>query len=342
MYFVCPAAEKKWKRRRKNPPPVIRCPTRRWWRIASRAFQAGGSSWPARRSKTFNPITANEQSSEEIYRHLFASLLGFDWPSQQVAPGLADRGRIRPTARRGRSSCGKICAGATAQPLTADNVIFTWDVIYNPDIDNVMRDAFIVDGKKFTVTKVDDLTIQVVTPDIYAPFLENLGGVPILPQHILAKTVADKTFTSAYGINWKPEDIVGSGPFRLKEYKPAQYILLERNPYFCEVDKKGQRLPYFDNIVYTVVPDLNAMSLRFLSGESDVDDFIFPYEYDHFKAEAAGGKFQLLEPGIGLETGFFWFNENTNVDKSGKPFVDPEKVEMVPQPEIPPGVRLCD
>src|SRR5271157_3947994 len=40
--------------------------------------------------KTFNPITANEQSSEEIYRHLYAALLGFDWTSQQVSPGLAE------------------------------------------------------------------------------------------------------------------------------------------------------------------------------------------------------------------------------------------------------------
>jgi hypothetical protein len=24
--------------------------------------------------------------------------------------------------------------------------------------------------------------------------------------------------------------------------------MLERNPYFFEVDKKGQRLPYFDNM----------------------------------------------------------------------------------------------
>ena len=277
--------------------------------------------------KTFNPITANEQSSEEIYRHLFASLLGFDWPSQQVTPGLAESWTNSPDGRTWTFKLRKNLRWSDGQPLTADDVIFTWSVIYNPDIDNVMRDAFIIDGKKFTVTKVDDLTIQVVTPDIYAPFLENFGGVPILPQHILAKTVADKTFTSAYGVNWKPEDIVGSGPFRLKEYKPAQHILLERNPYYCEVDKKGQRLPYFDNVIYTVVPDLNAMSLRFLSGESEADDFIFPYEYDHFKTEAAGGKFQLIEPGIGLETGFFWFNENTNVDKSGKPFVDPKKLK---------------
>ena len=105
------------------------------------------------------------------------------------------------------------------------------DVIYNPGIDNVTRDALQVDGKKFIVTKIDDLTIQVVTPDIYAPFLEGFGaGVPILPKHILAKTVADKTFASAYGINWKPENIVGSGPFRLKEYKTAQSVVLERNP----------------------------------------------------------------------------------------------------------------
>ena len=277
--------------------------------------------------KTFNPITANEQSSEEIYRHLFASLLGFDWPSQQVTPGLADSWTNSPDGKTWTFKLRKNLRWSDGQPLTADDVIFTWGVIYNPDIDNVMRDAFIIEGKKFTITKVDDLTIQVVTPDIYAPFLENFGGVPILPQHILAKTVADKTFTSAYGVNWKPEDIVGSGPFRLKEYKPAQHILLERNPYFCEVDKKGQRLPYFDNVIYTVVPDLNAMSLRFLSGESEADDFIFPYEYDHFKTEAAGGKFQLIEPGIGLETGFFWFNENTNVDKSGKPFVDPKKLK---------------
>jgi peptide/nickel transport system substrate-binding protein len=214
------------------------------------------------------------------------------------------------------------------EPLTADDVVFTWDAIYNPGIDNVTRDLFIVDGKKFTVTKVDDLTIQVVTPEIYAPFLENFGGVPILPKHILEKFVADKTFTSAYGVNWDAAKIVGSGPFRLKEYKPAQSILLERNPYFFEVDSNGQRLPYFDNIIYTVVPDMNAMSLRFLSGESDADDFVLPYEYDHFKTESAKGKFNLLEPGIGLETAFFWFNENTNADaKTGQPLVDPKKLK---------------
>ena len=103
--------------------------------------------------------------------------------------------------------------------------------------------------------------------------------------------------------------------------------MLERNPYFCEVDKKGQRLPYFDNIIFTVVPNVNAVYLRFLNGESDVNG-VLPDEYDKFKAEAAKGKFKLLEPGIGLEMEFLWFNENTNVDsKTGKPYVDPKKLK---------------
>jgi peptide/nickel transport system substrate-binding protein len=287
--------------------------------------------------KTFNPITANESSSEDIYRFFFASLLGDDPVTQEVEPGLAMSWTNSPDGKTWTFKLRKNLRWSDGEPLTADDVVFTCnEVIYNPAIDNVMRDALTVDGKKFIVSKIDDLTVQVVTPEVYAPFLEGFGaGVPILPKHILAKTVADGTFTSAYGINWNPKDIVCSGPFMIKEYKPAQSILLERNPYFCEVDKKGQRLPYFDNIVFTIVPDRNAISLRFLSSECDIHDFIYANEYDHFKTESAKGKFNLLEPGIGMETDFFWFNENTNVNpKTGQPLVDPKKLKWFRNPKF--------
>lgn len=280
--------------------------------------------------KTFNYITANESSSIDICRFMFWGLLNFDVPTQEVKPGLADAWTNSPDGKTWTFKLRKNLRWSDGEPLTADDVVFTWnDLIYNPKIDNVTRDAFIIDGKEFKVTKLDDSTIQVVTPEVYAPFLTAFGaGVPILPKHVLAKSVADGTFTSAYGINSDPSQVVGSGPFRLKEYKAAQYTLLERNPYFLETDQKGTRLPYFDDIIFPVVPNLNAISLRFLSGESDVDDLVFPYEYDKFKAESAKGKFTLLEPGTGLEMSFFWFNENTNVNpKTGQPYVDPKKLK---------------
>ena len=280
--------------------------------------------------KTFNPITANESSSDNILRFMFAGLLGFDTQLQRVGPGLAESWTNAADNKTWTFKLRKNLRWSDGEPLTADDVVFTWnDVIYNPKIDNVMRDGFSIGGKNFKVTKIDDLTVQVVTPEIYAPFAVSFGaGVPILPKHVLAKAVADGTFASAYGINSDPSKIIGSGPFRLKENKTSQYTLLERNPYFFEVDKQGQRLPYFDEVIFTVVADMNALSLRMLSGESDVDDFIYPYEYDKFKAEAAKGKFNLLEPGVGLEMSFFWFNENTNLNsKTGQPLVDAKKLK---------------
>ncbi|MBU6410895.1 MAG: ABC transporter substrate-binding protein [Verrucomicrobia bacterium] len=279
--------------------------------------------------KTFNPIEADEWSSLEIVRFLFWNLLNFDVPSQKIEPGLADWWTNSPDGKTWEFRLRKNLRWSDGAPLAADDVVFTWnDVIYNPKIPNPWRDAFIIKGKKFKVTKVDDLTIKVVTPEVYAPFLVQFGAIPIIPEHILSKSVANDTFASAYGINSNPEQVVGSGPFVLEEYKPGQYTLVARNPYFLEVDREGQRLPYFNDVIFEVVPQMDALSLRFLSGGSDLDDIIYPYEYDKFKSESAGGKFTVFDPGIGLENSYFWFNENTNSNpKTGEPYVDPVKLK---------------
>ena len=280
--------------------------------------------------KTFNPITANDESSRQIYRFLFASLLGDDPNTQEVTPGLADWWTNAPDNKTWTFHLRKNLHWSDGQPITADDVVFTCnDLIYNTNINPVMADQVRGDGKSFAVTKLDDLTVQVVTPEIFAPFLEAFGaGVPIMPRHVLEKFVSNGTFNSAYGANWTPSDIVGSGPFVIKEYKPAQYTLLARNPYFFEVDSNSQRLPYLDNIIYSVVPDWNAMSLRMLHGEDDADDTVKPDEYGTFKKAEADGKIKLLEPGVGLECAFFMFNENTNSDpKTGQPYVDPKKLK---------------
>ena len=114
----------------------------------------------------------------------------------------------------------------------------------------------------------------------------------------------------------------------MKEYKAAQYTILERNPFFLEVDTNGTRLPYLDNIIFTVVPSFDAVALRLLSGEADVDDTIRPMDYDRFKEAQEEGKIRLLDPGIGLEMQFLCFNQNTNMNpKTGRPPVDPNKLK---------------
>jgi peptide/nickel transport system substrate-binding protein len=279
--------------------------------------------------KTFNPITSTELASRDIYRFLFNCLVNYDWPSQQATPGLAESWSVAPDQKTWTFKLRKGVLWSDGQPFTADDVVFTYnDVVYNTNIVNVTADMVREDGKDFKVSKIDDYTVQIVTPDIFAPLLEAVYNVWIVPKHKLEQAVKENRFPAAYGVDTAPQDLVGTGPFRLKQYKSGESTLLERNPYYWEVDKKGQRLPYFDNVIYTIVPDSKAMSLRFLNGESDVNEIVYADQYDHYKEESAKGHFKLYELGVALERAFIWFNENTNVnDKTGKPYVDPKKLK---------------
>jgi len=161
---------------------------------------------------------------------IFSSLVHFDWPSQTVEPGLLESWEVGQDQKTWTLKLRPGLKWSDGQPLTADDVLFTWnDVIYNPAVNNVMIDVFRVEGKNFTVTKVDERTIRVVTPEVFAPFLENLDNLMVLPKHVLSRAVAERRFEAAYGINAKPNEVVGSGPFILKQFKPGQFTLLERN-----------------------------------------------------------------------------------------------------------------
>ena len=293
--------------------------------------------------KTFNPITEEEVYSDVIVRHLFLPLCRFDFAKQEVKPGLAESWTVAPDQKTWTFKLRKGLRWSDGEPLTADDVLFTFQAMYDTNSAHARADSQKVNGRPFTITKVDDLTVQIVTPEIYAPFLESCAArVWIISKHKLAAALAERRFDSAYGVNTSPPDLVGSGPFKLKDYKPGELALLERNPYFLEVDKNGTRLPYFDNIIYTIVPDMNALSLRFLSGESDVFEDISPDNCEQFQAAAATGKFRFFDLGYSLVWQYLWFNMNPNKnDKTGQPYLDPKKLKWFGQKQFRQAVSYA-
>lgn len=280
--------------------------------------------------KTFNPITAAETSSLDLIYWMFDGLVKKNQQTQEIEPGLAERWSMEPDQKTWTFYLRKGVRWSDGKPFTADDVVFTYnDVVYNTNIVNTRVDYVRVNGKDFAVTKIDDLTVRVVTPDIYAPFLEFFAfEVRILPKHILGKAVAEKRFEAAYGVNTPPGSLIGTGPYRLKQHKSGQYSLFERNPYYWQVDSQGQRLPYFDNVIMLVVPDQNTMSLRFLNGETDLIEFVRPEEYDRFKQTEGNGRFKLMELGVTPQVDLIIFNQNTGTNPiGGRPYVDPAKLK---------------
>jgi peptide/nickel transport system substrate-binding protein len=276
--------------------------------------------------RTFNPLLNGDSGSDAAIRLLFSSLVELDMESQEAKPGLAESWTVAPDQKTWTFKLRKNLRWSDGQPLTADDVVFTWNqVMYNPKYNQLTYDLFRSNGKNFEVTKVDDLTVRVVTPEIFAPFVEYFGSVFILPQHKLKAWAAGGNFLQAYAVTNKPENIVGSGPFRLRSYDSQKSVVLERNPEFWMVDKRGRRLPYLDEVELRI-PKSTIDEAMFLSGECAAFENIRADQAWQFQA-VANGKFRFVDLGAGVQRDFLWFNLKPGTDRNGKPFVDPVKLK---------------
>jgi peptide/nickel transport system substrate-binding protein len=278
--------------------------------------------------KSFNPLFALDSTSDGIIRLLFASLVNLDWATQQPGPGLAESWSVAPDQKTWTFKLRQGVRWSDGEPLTADDVVFTWtDIMYNRELNRLTFDLFHIGGKAFAVSKVDDFTVQVVTPEVFAPFVEFFGGVPILPKHVLESVVKAKVFPATYGVHSKPNRIVGCGPYRLKEFRLGQFTLLERNPEYWVTDRQGSRLPCIDEVRFDVHGGSWNEAGFFFNGKSDVCETVRSQDYAQFKQAATGGAFQLVDLGVGAERDFLWFNQNTGTNANGQPIVNPARLK---------------
>lgn len=123
----------------------------------------------------------------------------------------------------------------------------------------------LVAGKELVPVKAEDIGVEAVDPYTLritmrqpAPYF--LGLVPhqffrVIPQKVIEK----------YGINWtKPENFVGSGPFRLQEHKPYNQLVVVRNPYYWDAANV-----HLDKIVFYPLEENTTIMNLYKAGDLD-------------------------------------------------------------------------
>jgi len=143
------------------------------------------------------------------------------------------------------------------EPFTSADVKFTYEEIaplFNSFIDSMMRNYV------ESIETPDDYTVIFNFKTTWAPafYPGYFGGsaVCIMPKHLYEGTDIQNN-----PYNTKP---IGTGPFKFKEWKKGEYIILERNENYW---KKG--LPYLDRIIFKIIPSSTAMTLAFEKGDID-------------------------------------------------------------------------
>lgn len=275
-------------------------------------FRVGVSSPP----RTFNPVVANETSSNDVCGRLYTSLTDVDYATGGDLPLVAKAWEFSADERTVTFRLRRGLRFSDGRPLTAEDVKFSFDVYMDDSLRSAAQEALTWrdertgERRKFAYAAPDSYTFTVTGPRPYAMMLAATGSIRLLPKHVLEARWRAGALASAYNIDTPPESLVTSGPWRLREFVPGEKVELERNPYWFGVDAAGRRLPYLDALVFVVTKDQENAALKFQAGEIDALDNLRPADYPDLLRGRGRGEYRLHELGPSFNTNFLWFNLN--------------------------------
>jgi peptide/nickel transport system substrate-binding protein len=188
---------------------------------------------------------------------MFEGLLTYDL-DMKLQPALAQKWEVAADGLSVTFNLQKGVKWHDGTPFTSKDVAFTvmkvWKALH-PRNRVTMASITAVDTP-------DDHTaiFRLSTP---APFLTrvlNGGESQVVPQHIYDGPDIPR--------NLVEKSPIGTGPFKLKEWRRGTAIVLERNPDYWQQGK-----PYLDGIVFRVIPDEAARATAFETGEVQFGSF---------------------------------------------------------------------
>ncbi|MFK4812305.1 ABC transporter substrate-binding protein [Devosia sp. ZW T5_3] len=169
-------------------------------------------------------------------------------------------------------------------PLTADDVVFTYTTLIDPDFNAPARALY---TPITAVEAVDPLTVKFTLSAPYAPLLSYLD-VGIVPK-ALVEGGADLALNP-----------VGAGPMKLVSWNRGSEITLEANANYW------RGAPKIENVTIKIIGDNSARAQAFEAGDLDViQSPLSPQDIERLKADDRFGN--VITAGLGVN----YLNFNT-------------------------------
>jgi peptide/nickel transport system substrate-binding protein len=195
------------------------------------------------------------------------------------------------------------------EPLTADDYVFTWQMIMSDKNAVMSRDPY--DTYVDKVEAKDKYTLVVTFKEPYAPWQAKIfspvNATQAIPKHILEPVFQkDGTIDNA---DWNRNPTVGAGPFVFKEWQSGSHLIFQANPNFW----LGK--PKLDQVFIKIVPDDAAQLAAMKAGDTDFGVFI---SYQDMPDIEKMGTFNLVVAQSGYQESWF-MNLSTDPKTKGHP-----------------------
>lgn len=255
------------------------------------------------------PKTLNQFSADnDIYSrwitvpYIFEPLLVYDFDDLTMEPWLAKSYEISDDGLEITFRLREDVYFSNGAPVTADDVIFTYETVVNPMVDAANIAQLFVDVER--VVKVDRRTVKFIMKQPYFKALENVcfWDFGILPKHIYE-------FENAEDFNKRFSDPVGSGPFVFEKWDVGSQIVLRRNENYWGPKPKLKKIIYrFITNAVAAVQALRSHQVDVVIAEPDqfadlVEDEQFNEEFYCLSYWAPGTPFYYI--GWNQDTIFF-------------------------------------
>lgn len=217
---------------------------------------------------TFDPVLAEDGYTYRVMNDLFAGLVDFDQANRPI-PGLASNWDISPDGLTYTFHLRDGIKFSDGSPIKASDFVFSWKRLVDPKTGSsyafLLKDVAgadaITEGKAsidtLAVSALDDKTFVVKLSHPTNAFLNYITT----PDAFVVSEAAVKK----YGNDWtKPQNIVTSGAYVLKEHVVNGYILVEKNPQYYQESMVS--IPY---VKYFPFVDVNASLSNYKTGALD-------------------------------------------------------------------------
>jgi peptide/nickel transport system substrate-binding protein len=190
--------------------------------------------------RTLNPITYKDYYAAIALGYMFDALMDRNPETLEWRPRLAESWVISPDHLTITFKMRKGMQWSDGEPITADDAVFSYQTIVDPQVDNARGAGEFKDIA--SVKALDERTVEFKFKKPYFLSFEVCGGMTIIPRHVYQYTDAKK-------FNEIRDKLVGSGPYVFEEWKPGQEISLRRNPRYYG------KPAYCDRMVFKIVLD---------------------------------------------------------------------------------------
>lgn len=212
----------------------------------------------------FDPAMVTATSSQELFFQIYEPLVRFDENGEPY--GVLAESWEQPDDPTYVFTLREGVTFHNGQPLTAEDVKFTFDRMMDPDLGSPWTSQF---EPVESIEATDERTVTFTLKESFGPFLATLS----LSYGSILPSGTETDFT---------EEMVGTGPFMLESYTQDTETVFVANP-----DYWNAGVPVAASIQYRILPEESARVAAVRTAEIHITSLVDPISIDTVRQDSA-------------------------------------------------------